>query len=406
MKTCTSVRSMDHRFYWKTAATKRNCRSSGGKKQVPIQNKTASSALVDIVAKNQLEWVKVYTATERNLIMEMARAGLAWDDDSEEEDFEIEDDDSRLLKLAKALHKASQANRIQYKAPHIRIVLPRVRAGYSKEVDRLLNHIRALGITLQTAEQIPQAPALVNCLSQLPVKTLHGFSVDLLNSFTDVVNLDCTILIALISDMSHAQVAQRDWFNVYVTRQIEKEKEELFLPTVFWPLISLKKLVCTADCAQRLEEIVSTIGTESEKARHRLLMSPLSGTSREERVQEFQKHSIYEVPRELRLPITVVNVTLAAMISKLPKSAEILSKTFLPLNQSVFFFGWVSGYTTVTTNGVRAKEIQKAVEMHRTSEEEAGPDIWLFHSVRSLVATQCRKGNKVPQAVISQASEV
>lgn len=395
MKTCRGVRSLYHRFYWKPAGPKRSYQNYAEKKQAYVDSKTAYGALVDVVADDGLEWVKICTTSEKNLILEMAKAGLVWGDDSEEEEIELEDEDSGLLKIAKGLLRASKANRIRYKAPHIRVIFTRIRDGCSKDVDRLLNQIRALGITLQTADQMPQVPALTDCLSQIPVEISHGFSTVLLDSFTDVLNLDCTIMIALISDMSHAQIPQRDWFNAYVTYQIEKEKEELFLPNTLWPLISSRKLVCTTECAERLKSIVGTMGSESEKARHRLLMDvPADTTSREERLQEFQKHSTYKVPKDLHLPISVVEVDILAAISKLPKSAGILSKTLSPLNQSMFFYGWVSGNTTVTTNGVRAKEIERAVEEHRCSDGERGPDVWLFSSVRSLVATPRARDDK------------
>lgn len=380
-KNCTGVTGISQRFYWEPT-TRANRR-----------NKKFFSAMVDIVASDGHEWVKVCSITERRMIYDMAKAGLVWGSESDESDADHDlddsDDDEGLLKVAKSLVKASKANRLRYKHPRIRMVLPRITFGSSKDIDRVLRQISAMGITLQTAGDIKPPSPLAESLSQIPVDRLTGFG--------DILNLDCTILITLVSDMCHAQVAKAEWHHKNVNRQIEVEKEELILSTFLWPIFSSRNLVCTTEAAEKLKEIVNIIGTPSEKQRTDLLMGAADAAklTREQRLEEFQKLSIYDVPKEWQLPISVVDVDIPATIAKFPRSGEILSKTFSEINRSVFLYGWTSGTTTITTNGVVAREIERVIEADRTHDEDAfGPDIWLFPSPRSLVGTERVRGEK------------
>lgn len=348
------------------------------------------------MAQDGFEWVKVCTLTERRMIYDMAKAGLVWGSDSDESDTEdngneADDDDEGLLKVAKSLVKASKANRFRYKYPQIRLVLPRLKFGSSKDIDRLLHQISAMGITLQTAEQIKPPLEIGNCLSQMPA--------DRLTVFGSVLNLDCTILITLVCDMCHAQVEVAKWHHKNVKQQIELEREELILPTFLWPIFSSRQLVCTTQAAEKLKEIVNIIGTPSEKRRANLLMGAQPGTdhlTREQRIEEFQKLSIYDVPKEWQIPISVVNVDIQAAIARFPKSANLLSKSLSEVNLSVFFYGWVSGTgtTTITTNGVATREMERVIEANRENEEDTGPDIWLFPSPRSLVGIERLRRNE------------
>lgn len=382
MKTCKGVTAISQRFY-------RDPYKSG---QGNTKGRNFYSALVDIVAQDGLEWVKTYSTEEKRLIYDMAKAGLVWGSDSDDsgiEDISDDADDGEgLLKVAQSLLKASKAsvNRIRYKHPKIRIVLPRIKRGSSKDIDRLLRKITAMGITLQTAEELQPPPMLSDCLNHIPVDRLQGF--------TDALNLDCTMLITIVSDMSHAQVPKADWHHKNVVRQIELEKEELLLPTTLWPIFSSRQLLCTTVAAEKLEEIVGIIGTETEKMRTKLLMDTSSELTREQRVSEFQKLSTYEVPKEWQIPISVVNIDIQSAFGSLPKSAEILSKSLSTINTSVFFYGWISGNTTITTNGLAAKEIERVIEANRSSEEEIGPDIWLFPSPRSLIGKERVRNDK------------
>jgi hypothetical protein len=54
----------------------------------------------------------------------------------------------------------------------------------------------------------------------------------------------------------------------------------------------------------------------------------------------------------------------------------------------VFLFGWIAGYTTITSNRIATKTIEKVIEENRKNEDELGPKVWTCPTARSLVAKE------------------
>jgi hypothetical protein len=351
-------------------------------------------AMVDIIAQNGLEWIKVSSTTEKRIIWDLAKAGYAGASSDEnysdsESDDEL-DDAIGLLKQVKALVKASRAARIRYRHPSIRLVLPRISKNGPKQVQAVLQQIKALGVTVQTAEDIPS--------SQPIAEVSHQLATDRYASFSETINLDCTILLAFVSDLSHGRVEPQDWHNMDIARQIKLEAEDQLLPSILWPACSDRKLVCTREAANRMHEIVKVVGTETEKKRASLLvhgdredMTPLT---REQCVEAFQELSDYQVPLAWSLPVKVVEFDMDFLKSNLPPIAKEVEKVLISINQSVFFYGWHSCNTTLSSNGTVAKAIEAKIEEHRVRDEDAGPDVWLCTTSRSLVGKEKeRRGN-------------
>ncbi|KAH8672736.1 hypothetical protein BGZ60DRAFT_563139 [Tricladium varicosporioides] len=385
-KSCKSITALSRRFYWIPG---KDILAINGKVAVPGTRHKSHSAVVDIVCQDGLEWIKVSSNTEKRVIWDMAKAGWVGDSDSEESDFD-DDEPQGLLKQAQALMKASRATRVRYRHPKVRLVLPRISSiPKAKEVGMLLQKIRNLGVTVQTSEDIPAEPLISDVLERL--------TADRAESFSDVLNVDCTVLLAFASDLSHGRVEPEDWHNKMISRQREMEAEEQLLPSSIWPACASKKLVCTREAGIRMQEIVDIIGTPAEKRRAELLMD-LSGTSKlthKERIEEFQKLSDYIIPKDWQLPIEIEDVDVSAIKENLPPAASILANSLSTINSSVFLYGWKSGRTTISSNRTVAKEIEATVEEHRSSEEDKGPDIWLCAMTRSLVGKekQRRGGN-------------
>jgi hypothetical protein len=340
--------------------------------------------MVDIIAQNGSEWIKVSSTTEKRIIWDLAKAGYAGsssEEDSSEDDL---DDSIGLLKQVKALVKASSATRVRYRHPSIRLVLPRIQKNGHKQVENVLTQIRALGVTVQTAEDIPK--------SRPVAEVLHQLAADRFATFSETLNLDCTVLLAFVSDLSHGRVEPRDWHNEDIARQRRLEVEDPLLPNSLWPACGERKLVCTRDAAERMHEIVSIVGTETEKKRAALLIhhgndeqAPLSRT---QCIEEFQKLSDYQVPLTWSLPVLVVDIDLESIKSNLPPIAMEVEKMLININQSVFLYGWGSGNTTLSSNGSVAKEIERKIEENRVDDQDSGPDIWLCPTSRSLVGKE------------------
>lgn len=385
-KCCTGVIALEKRFYW-TADKKTTGKVEVEDLLTPQQSRY--DVLVDIVAQDGLEWVKVSTLTEKRLLFDMAKAGWVGDSSSDGSDVgEDEDDEPEgLLKKAEALIKASKAARVRYRHPKVRIVLPKISRGGAKEMDELIKQIETLGITVQTSEDIADV---------LPISAaLHRMVVDPFNGFSNTINVDCTILLALVSDLSHSRVQAEDWHHRAILRQIEMEKENQLLPNSLWPAMGSRNLICAREAAKRMHEIVDLIGTPSEKQRRDFLMDVENTThwSREQRIKGFKELSEYDVPTEWNIPIRVVDIDMDIMQEQLPPVAGEVAKLLSPINQAVFFYGWATGQTTISSNRTVAKEIEATIEAHRSAEDDAGPEIWICPTARSLVGKEKTRRN-------------
>jgi hypothetical protein len=348
---------------------------------------------MDVVADGGNSWLKVSLLSEKRLLHEMAKQGWEWgspDSDEDEDDDAMDTKPSELpdisiIKTAETLAKLARETRVRYKHPTITFILPNITSGRLTEIDTILSLIRNQGITVLCANDLLPPPGLQDVF---PAPLLH----DPFSSFTRTLNIDCTILLALVSDISHAAVPTADWFNSAIRRQLAVEDEEKLMPNVLWPAMADRELVCTDLAAQRMREITAFIGTESEKARMAILLGETEWTGRQhaDLIAAFQKLSTHIVPTEWQLPIRVVQ---SVPEDGLPPLASVVAKELTSINRSVCLYGWATGYTTITSNRTSAKAIERIVEDHRTSDSDAGPDVWVCWTSRSLVAKEKdRKG--------------
>lgn len=379
------------------------------------------SALVDIVAENGKQWIKVSTVTESRLLFDLAKAG--WERDSEvsasDEGSSFGDsstqksvvsasdagaeDEVEIVRLAHDLHKASQATYVDYEHPEIVFLLPRLpKDSTSAEIDRILTKVKVTG-------------AKVRCG---PIKPLHISLQDFLRrmvisntGLTPTLNIDCTILLALVSDLSHCsasdllQRSDAPQYHPVIRKQIAGEEQEALLPQVLYPILDDRHLVCTQEAAKRMREIVSTMGTVAERARTDIFIGK-EGTEESTRSNEgrtavaakaLQELSIHATP-SLRLPIEIVDSQPSFNASSLPTAAAEVGSKLSALNRSVFFYGWAEDITTITSNKVVATEIeQMIIDLKKRDagdqEKLKGPKLWICDTARSLVGKE--KGRKI-----------
>lgn len=399
-KQCEGIIALEKRFHWAASKSKSRIPGSGSGSQSGTSapalgsqddgqkskggkpHKGRTSVLVDIVDKDGLEWVKVSTLTEKRMLFDIAKAGrVAGDSEFSSDDGADSDDEPEgLLKQAEGLVKASRVSRIRYKYPSIRIVLPKIGKGCVKEVEAMLSQIEGMGIKVIRKEEVKMAPKVEDVLNRM--------MVDEFKHFTSTINVDCTILLAFVSDLSHMSVVAEDWHHKAVKQQIVREQDDQLLPKSLWPACGTRKLVCTKDAKQRMVEIVQLIGTDTEKLRTELVIGGGRSYSVEERIRSLQDLSSHRIPLDLKLPIEVVEVDIQEMEKKIGHQAHEVKAELSTINQSVFFYGWVNGLTTISSNRTVAKEIENSVEAKRKSDEERGPDIWLCPTARSLVGKE------------------
>ncbi|CAI7584605.1 unnamed protein product [Penicillium glandicola] len=398
---CSGLVALGKRFYWggETKATERKSASGKGKGGVAQPEKQPNkdkrkSVFVDIVADDGEEWVKVSTLSESRLLFEMAKKG--WEGESDEDEWSDnggkgrtilqnfdeedgdDDDELELIKLARDLRKASDATRVKYRHPRLRVVIPKIEEGSVPEIDAVLNEMRTYGIR-------------VECQGSLPTETRTGLAHLLpqpFKNFTSTLNVDCTLLLALVSDLSHIKdIPLSPHFHRAIVRQIEVEREKPLLTSELWPSMNDRELLSTTEAAVRFREIVETIGTETEKSRTRMLLGdpPYEQLDRETILQKFQELSDYEVPANWKIPIKVVEAQQVIDTAKTQVVHEV-GKDLSDINQSVFLYGWVTGLTTISSNRTIDKQIEATIEDNRKGNDGLeGPDVWICETARSLV---------------------
>ncbi|PGH04606.1 hypothetical protein GX51_03439 [Blastomyces parvus] len=443
---CIGVVAFSKRFYWYKA--KRNAHGTGGDEIDGVATPTSTKdlersiqglnlsadahkaveenlskaglqkrgVLVDIVSDNGEEWVKVSTVTASRLLFELAKRGWEMGCDSTSEDGEEvyrlqNDDDSddddedaiELLRLATDMKKAAALVRVRYKHPRIRFVLPKIVEGETPEVDAIIKDIRKTGVTVECStgtEDAAKLPAALGAKDNAHPnpKTMENILPTLLPNphphMTSTLNVDCTLLLALVSDLSHSQnIDPSLGHHPAITRQIELEAKLPLVISELWPAMGDRQLVCTEEAAKRMYEIVDTIGTAAEKKRTKIMMAGNESNincDREDLISQFQDLSDHKVPLNWNIPIRVVNAH--AEIERgwtngvLPPVARIVASQLSDINTSVFLYGWAAGLMTISSNRTVAKQIEVLVEENRNGDDElSGPLVWICDTARSLI---------------------
>ncbi|KAL4733071.1 hypothetical protein BDV11DRAFT_98835 [Aspergillus similis] len=419
-RSCTGLVAFGKRFYWDGEGERTTGKDGKNKKG---KDKNKKSVLVDIVADDGEEWVKVSTISETRLLFEMAKKGWEVDSDVDSDgeertvlqnrdcgdgsdDDEDDDNEIELLKLAGDMRKAANFVRVHYRHPTLRFVLPKVEEGSNPEIDDLLKSIRGYGVVVNCGEDVFTSQPYTKPKSDNPVVQDSVGSVqdefrnllpNRFKRFTSTLNVDCTLLLAMVSDLSHCKnIATSPQHHKAINRQIEIERERPLLSAELWPAMESHQLLCTSDAAKRMREIVETIGTETERKRMTILMgdAPFTGAESASLVRELQNLSDYQVPPRLSLPIRVVDASAAIKLekAKLPPIAHKVEEILSDINVSVFMYGWVSDIMTITSNRTVVKQIETMIEEHRDDEDMKGPLIWVCDTARSLIGKE--KGRK------------
>ncbi|KAI7229371.1 hypothetical protein KC330_g7490 [Hortaea werneckii] len=372
-----------------------NLNGSGtkAKGQKPGKGQKENAVVVDAITNGGRTWTKVSLVTNQRMLFDLAKQG--WDSggsDSEDDDFsrgQDEEDDDRdipVLKTAKELTFAANCFRVKTKNPKVHLILPRVTEGEVPEIDRILEDCRKAGAELFCGGDLEPERDIKDA-----VKTM---AVDPQESFSDVLNIDCTILLALVSEFSHAKVEKAPWFHRALQRQVEIEDNENLLPSLLYPAMGNKQLVCTHEAVKRMREIVETIGTPSEKARTNILLGGDKTKNQADLIEEMQEWSAYSVPKDWQLPIQVVDPNENECQQNLPAQALETAKDMTDINYSVFLYGWATGRTTITSNRTVVKQIETHLETYVDLPDESWPGIWLCPTARSLVGKEKRGAPK------------
>ncbi|KAI0833926.1 hypothetical protein F5Y06DRAFT_290135 [Hypoxylon sp. FL0890] len=340
----------------------------------------SGSFIIDVVADGGHSWYKVSSMTNKRVLFDLAKEAIYCGDSDDDEDAETathDYSDIPLVKLAKNLADTAKGHRIQAKSPITFLVLPRIKEGEHPEIDAVLEACRQLGVNILCGDALSPAPPLSDTL-------LHTMAPSPKANFTEVLNIDTSLLVALASDFSHTTVTKQPWFSHSHNDHADLESEQSMLSLVY-PILGNHKLVCTQEAAETFFHIVDTLATDSEKARAHLIVGSDPEKSQEQRVEGLRSLSIHEVPSYLQLPISIVNMNENNCQDRLTDEIKKKLETVLNPGRSVFSYGWASGLTTMTCNSVVIKQLEKDLEQLPTLGDLPWPSIWAFPTSRPFV---------------------
>ncbi|KAI1082905.1 hypothetical protein F5B20DRAFT_530793, partial [Whalleya microplaca] len=203
-------------------------------------------------------------------------------------------------------------------------------------------------------------------------------------NFSNILNIDTSLLVALASDFSHTTVVKQPWFSHSHNDHADLESKESML-SLLYPVIGDHELVCTQEAADTFMHIVDTLATESEKARAYLLLQADPPKSQQQRIEELRRLSKHEVPACLQLPIHIVDMNEDGCQERFTDAVKKTLEPVLNPGRSVFSYGWASGRTTLTSNAVAIKQLEKDLEKLPDLGGLPWPSIWAFPTSRPLL---------------------
>jgi hypothetical protein len=354
---------------------------------------------VDVVADGR-EWIAVKAISRDRLARQMNDCGWGWGEHELGDEVDREEwEDTPLAIYVQRLVTAARMNRHEYRFPRIRLVLASLCRGV-EELDILLHQLKHMDSLVEVIIETQDSDFVTAPSPPLDI-AIGNLVGDELASLTSTVNLDHTILIDLISDLTHLDLEPQPWQSRTTRAQIEEENSYAggLMARVLYPVLADRELVCTREAAEHFHDVLRTVGTESERERGRLLIpwggSDTQGMSSEHIRERFQELTIHPLPSSVQIPVTVIDEpwdmdAVAAAISKgaLPQVAQdvALSSGFKSSKLSIFVYGWAAELTTVTSNKEVRGQIRTWIEAHRKNDEELGPQIYRLEVTRNLLA--------------------
>ncbi|KAL7822609.1 hypothetical protein V8C26DRAFT_438060 [Trichoderma gracile] len=385
LKRCRSFLVIDQAFQGsaKEDRKKQVSQIAGDGREKQRMNRTLKEqAKVEVdVVQGGNEWLDIRWLQADRLARQMTDCGWAWGDYSLEDDVDPEEwEDTPLAKQVKRLVAAAKMNRHEYRIPRLRIIC---------RIDPLVEII----VEDASSEFMKAPPPPL----QEAIQNLIGDEFD---GLTDTLNMDHTILVDLISDITHLQLQPQPWQAQTTRLQIEEERQHGgVMVRALYPILQGRTLVCTQEAAEHFHQVLSTVGTATERERGRLLVPFGDVETRDMSTEEIRKRfaqlSIHKLPEDLQLPIkiledtwTMATVNQAVADGRLPQVALDVAKcgAFKSSKLSIYMYGWATGNVTVTSNKEVRGQIRTWVESNRRHEEERGPAIWRIDVTRNLLA--------------------
>lgn len=420
LKRCRSIVAVNQTFQSSTKETRRQAiadsASSGvpgdsfphGKDRAMLHRELRDRGRVEVhVVDRGYEWLDIRPVSLERLARQMTDAGWGWGEHAPGD--AVNEDEWESVLLAQQLRRtaaAARRNRCEYRIPRVRLVLPNVRRGANEDVDIFLDQL----VRIHPHVEIIIEDAGGAFLQSEPLDledALNGLVGSELDGLTAVINLDHTILVDLISDITHSKLEPQEWQDRTTQAQIEQENSHQggLMAKTLYPILRGRKLVCTREAAEHFHEVLKTVGTATECRRGHILIpypeSPSSlAVSASDLADGTQLHSLFSAlsvhppPDDVQVPVTVLPDALdfeaGIRDGRLPRLARDVARCggFKSAKLSIYMYGWMEDVVTVTSNKEIRGQIRTWVEANRREGEEGalGPRIYRFDMTRNLLA--------------------
>ncbi|KAG9254312.1 uncharacterized protein F5Z01DRAFT_655125 [Emericellopsis atlantica] len=351
------------------------------------------------------EWIVIRpkTWTLAKVARDMAEDGWEWGEYDTVHD--VPRDvwaDAGPYTLARAIMRLvedAKAHRVDYRIPRIRVVMPSLRRSENDDVGLYLDVLEKMDPSVKITISCADSDFLLSPVPDMAT-ALQSLVVHPLTNLTSTLNLDQTILMDLVSDITHLRLKPENWLPRNTQGHIQEENagEGGIMTKALYPVLQGRTLVCTSEVVGEFMDLVTKIGTETERERARLLLG-LEGSQCETRAG-YNKLTIHPLPDDLQVPITVIPTSWASattlqevIASKgLPSIALPVSKAarskLSPARIGVFLQGWLMDCHTLTGQKEMLSKFRVWVDQCRLSDEDTGPRVWRIDVTRNLLATR------------------
>ncbi|KAL2138279.1 hypothetical protein VTI28DRAFT_7165 [Corynascus sepedonium] len=375
-------------------------------KDQPFQEKPVA---VDAVVDSGATWIKFISISSKTLEYQVVAEG--WESEPEDEDGNGDAEEGEGLghtEFADTVRKIIRAARWNH-CHRVQLILPGLYEGKSELVDKMIHYVRhriggedvSVEVNCADSPFLNEAPPPLEEAITALVQDRDMLVSDDCGRLTETVNLDPSALVALVTDLHHGPIPlQPESQQRIITRSIldhETDNNELvarqdILPTVLYPALRGRKMVCTRAAAAYFRRLIDAISTHSEETRATFILPPSEESddlpSAEILRKNLQAWSIIPVPDNLQLPIEIVPdidlADIAPLIASraLPPMARGVASDLSPLNRSVYCYGWARRLTTVTGHRGIERQVRLSLARHWTRDngrDEVPPDIWHRH---------------------------
>ncbi|PMB65341.1 hypothetical protein BM221_008697 [Beauveria bassiana] len=360
-------------------------------------------------------WVDVRWINAERLARQMTDAGWSWGEYAAGDVVDADEwEDTPFVKQVKRVVAAARCNRHEYQIPRIRLVLPNLARGAQLDIDVLLEQLSRLDPGVDLAIEDSTSDFLTRPAGSLDdaVRRLVG-SGSLQVPLTDTLNLEHTVLVDLISDLTHIRLVPYAWQSRTTRAQIEEENThpDGVMAPFLYPLLRGRRLVCTHEAAKHFHEMLTTVGTQTERERGHLLVpspnytaaaqsAPSSATTTTTTTTaraRFNALSERPLPADVQFPVEVLpanepwnqdRVRRFVQDGTLPRVAlDIARRGRLKSSKlSTYMHGWREGVVTLTSNKEIRAHLRTWVEAGRTNDAECGPMVYCVEVTRNLLA--------------------